>query len=136
MFEVQESFKLGQDTLFCAVSYLRRFLACTEIPRSELQLAGTTVLFLASKMEELRPRPVADFVYIAADTYTRDQIFAMEKMILKALEFKVGLLAFGFFSFLFLGVITAFFPPFSYFLVAGAVVVQFSCPFEQKPWSC
>jgi hypothetical protein len=89
MFEVQESFKLGQDTLFCAISYLRRFLACTDIPRSELQLAGTTVLFLASKMEELRPRPVADFVYIAADTYTREQIFAMEKTILKALEFKV-----------------------------------------------
>ncbi len=90
MFEVQDAFKLGTETLLLAVSMLRRFLSRQVIPRADLQLAGTTALFIASKVEELRPKPLSDFVFIAADTYTRDQIISTETDILRALGYRVS----------------------------------------------
>lgn len=51
--------------------------------RKNLQLVGVAALLIASKYEELYPPEVKDFVYITDNTYTKDQILAMEKHILK-----------------------------------------------------
>ena len=43
-----------------------------------MQLVGLTALFIASKFEEVAPPEVTDFVYIAADAYTKEDLIEME----------------------------------------------------------
>ena len=57
--------------------------------RTDLQLAGAAALVIASKHEEIFPPEINDFVYICADTYTREQILATERMVLRALDYKL-----------------------------------------------
>lgn len=56
-----------------------------------MQLVGLTALFIASKFEEVAPPEVTDFVYIAADAYTKEDLIEMEIRILSALEFRVAI---------------------------------------------
>ena len=51
--------------------------------KDNLQLIGAAALLLASKVEELMPPLVSDFVYVCDDAYTRDTILAMERKMLK-----------------------------------------------------
>jgi hypothetical protein len=44
-------------------------------------LVGVAALFIASKYEELYPPEINDYVFIADDAYTKQQILAMEKNI-------------------------------------------------------
>jgi hypothetical protein len=44
---------------------------------------------LASKHEEIYPPEVGDFVYICAETYSREEILATEVLVLQALDFKL-----------------------------------------------
>ena len=46
-------------------------------------MIGAAALLLASKVEELMPPLVSDFVYVCDDAYTRDTILAMERKMLK-----------------------------------------------------
>ena len=72
--EVAAEYKLVSDTLFLAASYVDRFLSCRAIERTELQLVGVAALFLAAKYEEIYPPQLNDFVFVAASTYTREQV--------------------------------------------------------------
>jgi hypothetical protein len=45
--EVHQKFRLNRETLFIAVGLIDRMLCVTEVP--ELQLLGSTALWLASK---------------------------------------------------------------------------------------
>ncbi|CAG2160868.1 unnamed protein product [Oppiella nova] len=88
--EVTEEYKLLDQTLFLAVNYIDRFLSLMSISRQSFQLLGTAALFIASKYEEIYPPELSEFVYITDDSYTKQQILNMEKLILKALEFDVS----------------------------------------------
>ena len=69
---------------------LDRFLSIQQISRSKLQLAGITAMLVASKYEEMYPPEVRDFVWIADNAYTREQIIAMEGLMLKTLDYNLG----------------------------------------------
>ncbi|CAG2113312.1 unnamed protein product [Medioppia subpectinata] len=88
--EVTEEYKLLDQTLFLAVNYIDRFLSLMSISRQSFQLLGTAALFIASKYEEIYPPELSEFVYITDDSYTKQQILNMEKLILKALDFDVS----------------------------------------------
>ncbi|XP_019621368.1 PREDICTED: G2/mitotic-specific cyclin-A-like [Branchiostoma belcheri] len=88
--EVAEEYKLHNETLYLAVSYIDRFLSSMSVLRSKLQLVGTAAMFLASKYEEIYPPDVGEFVYITDDTYTKKQVLRMEHLILKVLSFDVA----------------------------------------------
>lgn len=55
-FEVQQSFKLLNETIQLAIALLDRFMQDhPEILKSELQLVGVACIFLAAKYEEMYP---------------------------------------------------------------------------------
>ncbi|OQV19529.1 G2/mitotic-specific cyclin-B2 [Hypsibius exemplaris] len=86
---VAYKFHMCQDTLFLAVDITDRFLATPEIDvtKDELQLVGVTAMFIASKFEEVYPPELDDFVYIADNSCTKEQILEAEMMITNQLNF-------------------------------------------------
>lgn len=50
---------------------------------------GVTAMLIASKYEEIWAPEVRDFVYISDKAYTREQILAMEKLMLNTLKFNL-----------------------------------------------
>ena len=72
--EVSQEYRLDSQTLFMAVSYIDRFLSEMSVQRGKLQLVGVTAMLLASKYEEVYPPAVDEFVYITANTCSRDQV--------------------------------------------------------------
>lgn len=64
-----------------------RFLSKLQISRSNLQLLGTTCLFIACKVEEIHPPDTGDLVYITDNTYDKPQLLKMECLALSVLDF-------------------------------------------------
>ncbi|CRK96014.1 CLUMA_CG009454, isoform A [Clunio marinus] len=85
--EVSEEYRLQSETLCLAVNYIDRFLSYMSVVRAKLQLVGTAAMFIASKYEEIYPPEIGEFVYITDDTYTKQQVLRMEKLLLKVLSF-------------------------------------------------
>lgn len=85
--EVSEEYRLQGETLCLAVNYIDRFLSFMSVVRAKLQLVGTAAMFIASKYEEIYPPEIGEFVYITDDTYTKQQVLRMEKLLLKVLSF-------------------------------------------------
>lgn len=89
MIEVQVNFRLGTDCLYLAVYILNQFVRSEAVRRSNLQLAGAASMVIASKHEEIFPPEINDFVYICADTYPREEILAMERQVLRVLDYRL-----------------------------------------------
>eukprot|EP00667_Euglena_gracilis_P018040 EG_transcript_19119 len=87
MNEVTEEFRLKMETLCLAVNYVDRYLSRVPVPRHQLQLVGVASLLIASKMEEIMPPQIDEFVYITDSTYNREQVLRMELSILNALRY-------------------------------------------------
>ncbi|XP_068226748.1 G2/mitotic-specific cyclin-B3 isoform X2 [Palaemon carinicauda] len=90
MVEVQESFELNHETLYLAVKIVDLYLSKTIIKRDQLQLLGSTALFIACKFDERTPPYADDFLYICDDAYKRKELLAMEIRVLKAIGFDLG----------------------------------------------
>lgn len=88
--EVGEEYKLRNETLFMAVSYIDRFLSTMAVAKPKLQLLGTSAMFIAAKFEEIYPPEVGEFTYITDDSYTVKQVLRMERLILKVLSFDLS----------------------------------------------
>lgn len=87
--DVHRKFKMKTETLFHALSLMDRYLERNEIKKEIFQLVATTCLFIASKFEEIYPPVLEDFVYICADTYTKNEIIHMEALILNDVGFRL-----------------------------------------------
>ena len=72
--EVAEEYKLSSDSLYLAVNYIDRFLSSMVVLRKKLQLVGTASMLIASKLEEIYPPEVSEFVYITDDTYSDKEV--------------------------------------------------------------
>lgn len=84
-------FKLLPETLFLAINLVDRILAGTpNMKRDRLQLVGITSLLIASKYEEIYPPEIHDFVFIADNTYPKEEIFATEEKILIKLQWDLS----------------------------------------------
>jgi len=90
--DVQQQFKLLQETLYLSVSIIDRFMNVegSKISRDHLQLVGISAMFLASKLEEIYAPELNDFVYITDNAYTSKQVRDMELRIIKSLGFNFG----------------------------------------------
>jgi len=90
--DVQQQFKLLQETLFLSVDIIDRFLQVEgkSLHRTTLQLVGVTAMFVASKYEEIYAPEIDDFVYITDNAYTASELRAMEGRILSSLGFALG----------------------------------------------
>ena len=58
-----------------------------DVTKDELQLIGVTCMFIASKFEEVYPPELEDFVFIADQACSKQQILETEQMICAALNF-------------------------------------------------
>jgi len=88
--EVHRMFKLIPETLFMAVSLIDRYLSVSSgISRDNLQLLGTTALFIAAKYEEIFAPECMDFVYVCDGACTKPQILKMEQNVLNTLHFNL-----------------------------------------------
>lgn len=85
--DVHLKFKLLPETLYLAVGLIDRFLDKKVVTRQRLQLVGVVAMFLGAKYEEIYPPEIKDFIYISANTYTKDEILRMELMMLSTLQF-------------------------------------------------
>ncbi|XP_059441345.1 putative cyclin-B3-1 [Corylus avellana] len=90
LIEVHFKFDLMQETLYLMVALLDRYLSQATIKKNELQLVGLTALLLASKYEDFWHPRVKDLISISAESYTRDQMLAMERLVLKQLKFRLN----------------------------------------------
>lgn len=85
--EVHIKFKLQPETLFLTINLIDRFLERRAVSRTKLQLVGCAAMLIAAKYEEIYAPEVRDFVYISDQAYNRDQILAMESIMLNTLSF-------------------------------------------------
>lgn len=89
MLEVSSRFNLKAQTVFLAVSLLDAYTRHNIIQRTRYQLLGVTVLFTASKFEEIRPPCLKDFVYICDRSVTKEEILQQEKLLLETTDFRL-----------------------------------------------
>ena len=87
--EVHDSFELMPDTLFLSINLIDRFLSTQEVGRTKLQLVGISALLIAAKYEEIHVPEVDEFLSVAANCYSREQLLDMERRILTVLDFNV-----------------------------------------------
>jgi len=89
LIDVHLKFKLMPETLFLCVDIIDRYLDQRPVTRQQLQLVGVVGMLLAAKYEEIYPPEVKDFIYISANTYTREEVLRMERQVLKAIDFNL-----------------------------------------------
>lgn len=95
--EVHIKYKLKAETLYLTVNLLDRYLEVQAVRHQELQLIGVTVMFIASKFEEIYPPEVKDFVYICNEGWSKEEILDAEVRILTRLQFVLCAPTFGHF---------------------------------------
>ncbi|KAK1575121.1 hypothetical protein Q3G72_002822 [Acer saccharum] len=90
LIEVHFKFELMQETLYLMVTLLDRYLSQVQIKKNEMQLVGLTALLLASKYEDFWHPRIKDLISVSAESYTRDHMLRMEKLMLKTMKFRLN----------------------------------------------
>ncbi|ETO25696.1 cyclin A2 [Reticulomyxa filosa] len=85
--EIMQKYRLSHETIALAIKYTDRTLSKLRVNRNKLQLVGVTALMLASKVYEISPPMVEEWVYICHDHYDAQKVCAMEALMLNELEF-------------------------------------------------
>ncbi|VVA91527.1 unnamed protein product [Arabis nemorensis] len=88
--EVHFKFDLMHETLYLTIDLLDRYLSQVPVQKNEMQLIGLTALLLASKYEDYWHPRIKDLISISAESYTREQILGMERIMLKQLKFRLN----------------------------------------------
>lgn len=81
--------KFKQETLFLAVYILDRYLSLKLLNRKALQAVCLTVLFIASKFEEVKMIQIKQFMKTLAAPIEKTVIFEIERDILLLLDFRL-----------------------------------------------
>ncbi|CAH1780703.1 unnamed protein product [Owenia fusiformis] len=89
--EVQENFELNHETLYLAVKLVDHYLEKKYVKRENLQLVGSSALFISCKFDERCPPCLDDFLYICDDAYNREELLEMERDILRVINFDLGI---------------------------------------------
>ena len=87
---VSSHFHLLQETLFLAIEILDRYLQKALVNKKQLQLVGVTSLWVAAKYEEIYPPTVSEFAHMTDNTFKDRDVREMEKLILKATDYRLS----------------------------------------------
>ncbi|KAI5018863.1 hypothetical protein ZWY2020_043751 [Hordeum vulgare] len=87
--EVTHKFELMPESMYLTIYVIDRFLSLQAVPRRELQLVGIAAMLIACKYEEIWAPEVGDFISIADNSYSRQQILSMEKNILNSMAWNL-----------------------------------------------
>ena len=89
--EVCVDLMFKRDTYYLCINYIDRYLSVKhDVEKWQLQLVGTSALYIAQKMDELVPSKVCQFSTATDDGYTSNDINRMELEILKVRVFVAG----------------------------------------------
>ena len=98
LFELSNEWKFFDDTIHYAVSYMDRYLCLKQEDSGTLQLLGATCMWIAAKYNEIYPPELDEFVYMAADTYSKKSFLRKEADVLTVLNFELSILKFEFWN--------------------------------------
>lgn len=90
LIEVHTRFRLLPETLFLAVNIVDRFLSRKSIPLDKFQLVGVTAMFIASKYEEVLSPHIGNFIQIADERFTVEDVLAAERYTLSVLKYDLS----------------------------------------------
>jgi hypothetical protein len=90
LIEVHTRFRLLPETLFLAVNIIDRFLSLKVVPLDKLQLVGITAMFIASKYEEVLSPHIGNFVHVADDVFTVEEVLSAERYTLQTLKYDLS----------------------------------------------
>jgi len=89
MAEVHRKFELSEPTFFLAINMVDRFLAAKMVKRTELLVLGCSCLWIASKYHDIYAPEINDFVFVAGNCFSDEQLLSMEVEVLEALSFEL-----------------------------------------------
>ncbi|CAG9316058.1 unnamed protein product [Blepharisma stoltei] len=88
MIKAAHDFSLNRETFQIALSIVDKTLSNFKVSKGTFQLLGIASLIISSKLEELHPPTISDFVlYVGA--FSQKEIYSMEKRILKNLGWRI-----------------------------------------------
>ena len=87
--QVQHHLKLTQESLYLTVSILDTILDRRDVEADKLQLLGITAMLLATKLEEYYPAEVGKLLHLTENSYTRQEVINMARVLIQILNFKV-----------------------------------------------
>ncbi|THU61683.1 hypothetical protein C4D60_Mb07t25900 [Musa balbisiana] len=90
LIEVHHSFGLMSETLYLTFHIIDQYLSKEKVSGMELPLVGINALLIASKYEESRSRKNIDYDDILCHAYTKEQMLAKEREIMKTLKWKLS----------------------------------------------
>lgn len=82
-------YEFNPYTLHLAINMIDRYIKQVDIKKPDFWLVGITCLYIAGKYEENYFASYKDFIYTSSNTYTKEQLFNMEKEILNVLNFSL-----------------------------------------------
>lgn len=88
--EVSHECKFHRETYHLALDFIDRYLtAQSNVGKLQLQLIGTTCLFLAAKFEEIRPPTVNEFAELTDGACKPEDIIENEIKVLSAIDWEI-----------------------------------------------
>lgn len=88
--EVSHECKFHRETYHLALDFIDRYLSAqSNVGKLQLQLIGTTCLFLAAKFEEIRPPTVTEFADLTDGACRAEDIIDNEVVILGAINWEI-----------------------------------------------
>uniref|UniRef100_A0A1I7YRQ1 G2/mitotic-specific cyclin-B3 n=1 Tax=Steinernema glaseri TaxID=37863 RepID=A0A1I7YRQ1_9BILA len=93
MVELQEHFGLKHETLYLAVKLMDTYVSRTKdiIRRDSFHLISATAIFIACKYDESSLPLINDLIYVSEDSFTWDELCAMERQMFKVVGFDLGM---------------------------------------------
>lgn len=89
--DVNREYRLKDSTYFITIGLLDRMLIdhSQHINIVNMQLLGITCIYIATKLEEIKPISKKNLIYISENSYTKEQLICMERTILNCLNFDI-----------------------------------------------
>jgi G2/mitotic-specific cyclin 1/2 len=88
--QLHYAFKFCLETLYLTINIVDRFLSVRPVPSAHLPLVGIAALFIAAKYEEIIVPSVEQILKAANNCNTPEEVFIVERCILRELEFDLN----------------------------------------------
>lgn len=89
LFQVHVKFTLEDSTLFLAASIFDRYMGKVKVERKNLQMVGSTCLWMASKYHDIRPLGASQLARLAAGAFQDRHVIKEERKICVKLDFNL-----------------------------------------------